>query len=305
MSRCKRFLCCLTPFLALGLLTLAGCSGSTSKKKRAADDDEGPGVAEKGGGGSSGGAVAGAEGGEVAIKEYSGTLKGRVVFSGDANNAKFVSKPPDKNQAECPAQIPQAGWYAGGADGKGVRYAVVFLRPVGGAWKNLDKKVLDLRGGTEGKAGPELVDVYQPKCQFDPRVSVVLPGQKLRGHNNSNPPISHDFMLQAGSDRYGGTVPAGNHSDLTLPGDDRKPYTVFCNQHTNFMNGYVWSFKHPFAAVTNENGEFTINNVPVLGSGKMERVVWHEMLKTERNMKVIGEVTVGSKEEKKQDIVVP
>ena len=56
--------------------------------------------------------------------------------------------------------------------------------------------------------------------------------------------------------------------------------------------------------MTNDNGEFTINNVPVLAQGKMELVVWHEMLKTERNMKVIGEVTVGSKEKKKQAIVV-
>ena len=57
--------------------------------------------------------------------------------------------------------------------------------------------------------------------------------------------------------------------------------------------------------MTNDNGEFTINNVPVLAQGKMELVVWHEMLKTERSLKVVGEVSVGSKEEKKMVITLP
>ena len=176
----------------------------------------------------------------VVIQEYTGTLTGRVVYTGPPEANIVREKIPDKCRDKCPKTIPQDGWYTSkSTDGKGIRYVVVFLRPVGEKWTNIDKKVINLRGGTAAQPGQELVHVSLPHHQFEPRVSVVLPGQKLRGHNNGDPHCQHDFMLQAGSDRFGGSVPVGKYITLTLPGEDRKPYRLYCNQHINYMNGYV------------------------------------------------------------------
>ena len=39
------------------------------------------------------------------------------------------------------------------------------------------------------------------------------------------------------------------------------------------MKGYVWAFDHPYSAVTDAAGNFTIPNAPV---GAWRLVVWHE-----------------------------
>jgi hypothetical protein len=267
-----------------------GCSGGKKKDKTTKDEDTT--TVSEGDKGSSGGSTGGGEAGEIAISGYTGTLEGRVTMNLPPEQGKPTFVAPNKDQAACPQQIPQAGWYTqDSSDKKGVCFAVVFLRPKGdGAWPAIDDGVKKLLGGVAGKPGKEVVDVFQPHCQFEPRVSIVLPGQMLRGHNNSDPKISHDFTLKdsKGNPAGGGTVSPGGQMDLRPKANDRAPYSVACNQHTSFMNGYVWSFSHPFAAVTDKDGKFVINNVPTLTKGALELVVWHEMLPEEsKRLKVI------------------
>ena len=48
---------------------------------------------------------------------------------------------------------------------------------------------------------------------------------------------------------------------------------VSCAQHT-WMNGFIWAFDHPFAAVTDKDGNFEIPNVPA--GTKLKIIAWHE-----------------------------
>jgi hypothetical protein len=41
------------------------------------------------------------------------------------------------------------------------------------------------------------------------------------------------------------------------------------------MKAYVWVFNHPYFAVTDDDGNFEIKNVPVL-NGKLRMVMWQD-----------------------------
>jgi hypothetical protein len=53
---------------------------------------------------------------------------------------------------------------------------------------------------------------------------------------------------------------------------DRFPIKVACNIHT-WMSGYVRVFDHPYFAVTDADGKFTIPKAP---AGSYRLFVWHE-----------------------------
>jgi hypothetical protein len=71
---------------------------------------------------------------------------------------------------------------------------------------------------------------------------------------------------------------------------------VDCDLHS-WMRGWVVVAEHPFYAVTNEQGEFSLDNVP---PGKYSLQVWHETLGT-----VKQELVVESKGTTKVTVTMP
>ncbi|HMP03042.1 MAG TPA: hypothetical protein PKD86_02190 [Gemmatales bacterium] len=259
----RRALMLVVPLFCGLALTLAGCKPEVSKPARAGTGGAGGGTAAPTGGGARPAA------GALEVKAYNATIKGRVAFNGEGEptiDAKATNLPP----TECPAEVMAAGWYTkSSSDKKGVQYAVVYIRPVGG---RLPKVPDDI-----AKPAVDTVEMHQPKCQFEPRVVVMGPGQKLKFHNDSDPKISHDANL-SGPMSYSKTLPPGESTVYDPEADNTQPYKVSCNQHSAFMSGFLWRFDHPFAAVTDGEGNFEIKKVPVLASGKLSIMVWHEML---------------------------
>ena len=64
------------------------------------------------------------------------------------------------------------------------------------------------------------------------------------------------------------------------------PVKFNCNIHT-WMTGYAYVFDHPFNAVTDEHGNYKIENVPT--GAEVEIVYWHEDL---GDPKVLKKVTL-------------
>ncbi len=62
-----------------------------------------------------------------------------------------------------------------------------------------------------------------------------------------------------------------------LPASYKEPITLKCKIH-GWMSAYLWCFDHPYAAVTDKDGNFKIENVPTTtppSSAKLHIVAWH------------------------------
>ncbi len=135
-----------------------------------------------------------------------------------------------------------------------VENVIVFLVPPEG--KRFKDKL------TEGD-----VVVNQPRCQFEPHVSVVLPGQRLVLKNDSA--VSHN----AKTELFNESVGPKNSKEVPTLRLSRAPLQMGCQLH-GWMSGYVWPTDNPYTAVTNSKGEFELKDVPT----DVELTVryWHE-----------------------------
>ena len=276
---------CLTVLTALSVafvLTVSGCGGGTKTEPKS------------GGGKKSASKSRGRKTIEVA---GFGNLKGRVTYNGSGEPTVQMLK-PTKDQDKCPAEVPGPGWYVK-SDNKGVRYALVFLKPPKGA--RMPKPKSDaLPEGLD-----EVVVIGQPHCQFEPRVVCLHPKQKIQFINDSDPGIAHDSNLSGATFNYTKTLPPGEKTEpIDVPPFDRAPYGVSCGIHTGFMSAFVWKMSHPWAVVTDADGNFEIKDAPVPKDGKMILAVWHEMLPGNHFMD-IGEVDLKVGETVTKDIGIP
>jgi plastocyanin len=281
----------ILPFAIVGLLMLSGCGSgdekSAGKTKKASTKKEG---------GSTGGATASGKAEELKVSGTASSLKGLVTYKGTDQPGPAMQQ-PTKDQASCPKEIPGAGWYVNSSN-QGLQYAVVFLKAPAGTKlpKSLDP----------GAPAAEFVDVKQPHCQFEPRVQVMHPKQKIRFLNDSDPAIQHDANLDNGlGGKFQSSLKPGDSKEFSPETSDNAPYAISCQIHTGMMSGWLWRPSHHLMAVTDANGNFEIKDVPVPADGKKWVVaVWHEKLPGNRVME-IGEVEVKAGEPATMNFSMP
>ncbi|MGI9069454.1 MAG: carboxypeptidase regulatory-like domain-containing protein [Pyrinomonadaceae bacterium] len=117
----------------------------------------------------------------------------------------------------------------------------------------------------------EPVTLDQKGCHYVPHVLGVQTNQKLRITNSD--PTTHNVHptpkvnKEWNQSQTNGAAPieqAFTRAEVLIP--------VKCNQHP-WMKSYVGVLKHPFFAVTGEDGAFTIKGVP---PGTYTVAAWHE-----------------------------
>lgn len=111
----------------------------------------------------------------------------------------------------------------------------------------------------------------QQNCTFIPHGMVVRTGKPIKvissdkvKHNVHSRPLENA--------EFNESLSAGQSTEMTYQSPEFVPVKVVCDIHT-WMNAYQLPVAHPYAAVTNEKGEFTIADLP---SGDYEFKVWHE-----------------------------
>ena len=113
----------------------------------------------------------------------------------------------------------------------------------------------------------------QQQCRFNPHVMVVHPRQPIRvlnsdgiGHNTHTLPLRNTVFNQVNQaqDLTG--------LELVYTKAETVPVQVVCDVHP-WMRAYHLVVDHPYAAVTDDNGRFQIEGLPV---GKHIFRVWHE-----------------------------
>jgi plastocyanin len=138
--------------------------------------------------------------------------------------------------------------------------------------------VVFLKNITRGKAMDLPVErrhLNQKSCRYEPHV-LLVPVQETVTVKSSDP-LLHTVQMAGSSDYNLPFTSAGQ--EITRPMNREGTVTLRCNVHI-WMNGEMVVARHPYYAVTDQNGNFELTQVP---PGEYEIVAWHE------GWRVVGE----------------
>ena len=201
-----------------------------------------------------------------AIAEDWGTISGQYVVTGEipAPVLLHAKGAAVKDPAVCAAADTYKDDLVIDADSKGLANVFIYLAK---APKSIHPDAK--------KPDPAVVIFDQKGCMFTPHAMVVLGGQTVEvissdaiAHNTHTYPLTNQAMnvLVAAN-----TV-AGKGLAVDYKIGESLPLKVACDFHP-WMQAYWMVVDHPYAAVTDKDGKFTIKNLPV---GEHEFRVWHE-----------------------------
>jgi plastocyanin len=154
----------------------------------------------------------------------------------------------------------------------------------------------------KGEVPKKPVTVNQKGCQYSPHVVAMMVGQDLV-FTNSDTFLHNVHSLAFDNKQFNISQPNKDEKGVNRGPDVKTPerFAVKCDIHP-WMLVQVNAFEHPFFAVSNEKGEFSI---PTKGlpDGKYELEIWQEKLLAETPM--TAEVEVKDGKAKVPDIKVP
>src|ERR1044071_2774386 len=227
--------------VALSLLSLASACGNKG-------DDEGE----------DSGAPAGKT---YAAKGNEGTISGTVSYTGAAPEAKKIDTSAD---AACTAKSPNLTteeWAV--KDGK-LANTYVYIKD--GTLAD-GSKINDY-----SFAAPSTpVTLDQNGCHYKPHVLGVVVNQPIN-ITNSDPTTHNIHFTPKNNPDWNQSQPNGAPALIHKLNVAEAMVPVKCNQHP-WMKSYVGVMKHPFFAVSAEDGSYSIKNVP---PGKYTVIAWHE-----------------------------
>ncbi|GDY09484.1 MAG: hypothetical protein DWI21_05610 [Planctomycetota bacterium] len=188
-----------------------------------------------------------------------GSLTGQFVLEGDVPAADETE---NVKESVCAKKVP-TGELVINKDNKGIANVFVFIPAV--------KKPTVPPELAKSKDKEVLLD--QKGCQFLPHAQVMRTDQVLLvrsmdncGHN------THPHPIRNAPANF--TVPANERTGLPwkVTVAENNPTQVKCDIHP-WMTAYVLVLDHPYAAVTDKDGKFKIENLP---AGELEFRYWHE-----------------------------
>jgi len=197
----------------------------------------------------------------VEVKD-GGTLKGTVKVTGNIPKDETVSVTKDKSV--CGDTLPREK-YVISPDG-GVRYAIVFIESI-----------------AKGKPVPKnSIVIDNKKCAFHPHVQGATVGQTLEVKNDD--PMLHNTHIYLNKKTFfNAALPIrGMHIKDRIKKSGLM--TIECDVHS-WMKGYIYVVDHPYIATTDENGKFSITDIP---PGSYDVEVWHEALGKQEHKVTIG-----------------
>lgn len=143
------------------------------------------------------------------------------------------------------------------------------------------------KGGQPAEAAGDAIIFDQKNCRFLPHCLVVPVGRTVKilsddpvAHNTHTYPKKNDSINSGvgANDREGKLTFAYRRAESV-------PLAVTCDYH-GWMKAWHLPVDHPYAAVTDAEGRFTIPDLP---AGTHEFIVWHESIQgnfVERKLKV-------------------
>ena len=194
-----------------------------------------------------------------------GTITGQVVFKGDLPKPVLLHAKDAaiKDGAVCAAEDTYKDDLVIDPETKGIANVFIYLAK---APKSIHPDA----------STPDAKVIFDQKnCIFKPHSLVVQAGQTVEVLNSD--PIAHNthtypLRNQAVNVLVAPLTAAGNGVEVATNTRESLPHQVKCDYHP-WMMAYWLVVDHPYAAATDEKGNFTIKNLPV---GEHEFRVWHE-----------------------------
>ncbi len=190
-----------------------------------------------------------------------GTITGKIALNGTAPEGKKIDMTADP---VCASKNPNG--VTEDVVVKDGKMADVFVYIKDGQTAD-GKKIGDLTF----TAPADAVVLDQNGCHYKPHVLGLMTGQKLSVKNSD--PTTHNVHPTPKSN------PEWNQSQTAGAPDIVKTFAraetlipVKCNQHP-WMKSYIGVLKHPFFAVSKDDGTFELKGVP---AGTYTVVAWHE-----------------------------
>ena len=186
-----------------------------------------------------------------------GTITGRILF--DRNIPAPIHYTPSKDTQVCGTGDHVSDEMVVGAD-KRIGYVVVSLKNVDGGHMNAQASVI----------------LDQQGCRFQPHVVLIPRGATLEILNNDK--ILHNVRTTSKKNPpFNKAQPKFlkkiKHTFKAAP----EKIKVQCDAHS-WMSAWIVVQEHPFYAVTDASGQFTLTDVPA-GTYTIES--WHEKLGTQ------------------------
>lgn len=194
-----------------------------------------------------------------------GSVSGQLVLQGAVPEPVLLHKKnaPIKDAATCAAKDTFNEGLIVDPDSKGIANIVVYpYRYKGDIHPDL----------AEPK---EQVVVFDQKgCMFTPRMMLGRVGQTV--HVLSGDPVAHNTRTSPLKGAAQNFVVSPNErtgiASVSLEVGESMPYEVKCDFHS-WMTAYWLVLDHPYAAKTDKDGHFKIENMP---AGDYKFRIWHE-----------------------------
>jgi plastocyanin len=206
------------------------------------------------------------------------TISGHVSYTGAAPEPKKIDTSADPNCGRANPNLTTEDWVV--KDGK---LANTFVYIKDGTIEG-GKKISTY--SWSAPSTPATLD--QNGCHYKPHVLGVVVKQDIK-ITNSDPTTHNIHFTPKNNPDWNQSQPSGAQPLVHKLSAAEVLVPVKCNQHP-WMKAYIGVLKHPYFAVSGEDGSFSIKGVP---AGKYTVVAWHEggTTGTEKTM----EVTVPAK----------
>ena len=183
-----------------------------------------------------------------------GTISGVVKFEGDMPEMKMLEI--TKDQAIC---------------GATEKYDESVVVGEGSALKNTIVYLMDI---SQGKGFDKAVklEIDQKNCKFSPHVQIVPVGTRVTMLNNDK--VNHNVHIFSSINKPVNKQQTKNRRKMPLAAVKKAegPVSMKCDIH-GWMSAWIAYVPHPYFAVTNEKGEFSLEDVP---AGTYKLGYWHE-----------------------------
>ncbi len=136
--------------------------------------------------------------------------------------------------------------------------------------------------GVKGPVTPQHASVDQKSLVFVPHVTAVPVGSTVDFKNDDK--VNHNIFSASAAKKFNlGTYNPGMSKPVTF--DKPGAINLLCNVHSE-MSAWVVVTENQYAAVSEHDGKFTINNVP---AGTYKITAWSEKLKAQETSVTVAD----------------